>query len=198
MLKAIGKYIDTLPLKGLLSQEESRVDFVIIEVDRFYDEMDLADFTFVMRGVTESGAETEVVLQKRELSKVIRLVWEIGRLFTAEAGKLSLDLVAYCYQNPETDRTQNAPDYVLRYQLPPIEIRGLPDGHYEQSEPEGSVTAMAQFREALAQLQANDTAQANQILDLQNRIKIAVLTQSEYDLLENPDSQTLYVIKDET
>lgn len=204
ILKAVGKYIDTLPLKNLLSQEESHVEHIIIEIDRYYNALDLANFTFVMRGITESGAETEVILSKRELLTSIRLKWEIGRLFTTESGKLSLDLYAYYYENPETDRTQNLPDYVLRYQLPPIEIRGLPDSHYEQSEPENSVTAMIQFREALTQLQANDTVQANaisshndRILELQDRIKIVVLTQAEYDTLENLNNKVLYVIKDE-
>ena len=37
MLKAIGKFIDTLPLMHLLSKGETLSDTVTIEVDRFYD-----------------------------------------------------------------------------------------------------------------------------------------------------------------
>ena len=50
MLKAIGKYIDTLPLTNLISSGEKKADTVPIEVDRFYDALDLSEFTFMMRG----------------------------------------------------------------------------------------------------------------------------------------------------
>ncbi|MDE6005091.1 MAG: hypothetical protein K2G88_06865 [Oscillospiraceae bacterium] len=201
ILKAIGKYIDTLPLKNLISQEESHMDLVIIEVDKNYKTLDLSEFQFVMRGITESGAVTEVILEKKILNTVIRLLWKVERLFTVESGKLVLDLVAY-YYNPETDCTQNLPDYVLRYQLPPIEIHGLPDSNHVQELPEESVTNKIQLWESLTQLQENTTTQANQITtinyqiqELENRIKIIVLTQSEYDSIKNPQNQILYIIK---
>ena len=91
------------------------------------------------------------------------------------------------------------PDYVLRYRLPPIEVRGLIKGNHEpeESDSDNSVITMIQFKEALVNLQENMTTQVNQIQELQDRIKIIVLTQEEYDAIENPDEnqQILYIIK---
>lgn len=126
MLKAVGKYIDTLPIGQLISQEEMGADTVLIEVDRFYNGRDLKDLTFLMRGVTTSGGETETLLEKEVQESVIRLRWTVGGDFTKEKGELQLDLVACSYaegSDPETD----APDCILRYQLPPVQVRGLPD-----------------------------------------------------------------------
>ncbi len=126
MLKAVGKYIDTLPIGQLISQEEMGADTVLIEVDRFYNGRDLKDLTFLMRGVTASGGETETLLEKEVQDQVIRLRWTVGGDFTKEKGELQLDLVACSYaegSDPETD----APDCILRYQMPPVQVRGLPD-----------------------------------------------------------------------
>lgn len=199
LLKANGKFIDTLPLKGLIAQQECNADFVTIELDRYYRSLDLSKFQFVMRSVTESGAETQVILERTELSSVIHLLWRIDRSFTAESGKLLLELIGYRYLNTEVDYTQTLPDYVLRYQLPPIEVRGLIKGNHEpeESDSNNSVITMIQFKEALVNLQENMTTQVNQIQELQDRIKIIVLTQEEYDAIENPDEnqQILYIIK---
>ncbi|MBR3629506.1 MAG: hypothetical protein IKN55_03430 [Oscillospiraceae bacterium] len=125
MLKADGKYIDTLPVQQLLSQEEARVDRITIEVDRYYGTHDLADFLFVMRGILPSGGETEAVLEKETDEDVIRLCWEVGPGFTQEAGTLVLDLFAYRYEEA-ADPDEDPPDYLLRYQLPPVQVRAVP------------------------------------------------------------------------
>lgn len=149
MLKAIGKYIDTMPVQKLLSQEEARADSVIIEVDRFHGDHDLADFLFIMRGITESGGEAETTLSKFVNDNTIRLTWEIGPAFTKEAGELALDLFAYRYEEM-ADSTVDAPDYLLRYQLPAIQVRGLPDGTHVLDEQ--SYTAfLLMIREITAQ-----------------------------------------------
>lgn len=118
ILKAIGKCIDTLPISALLSQEEAEVDVVTLEVDRFHDGTDLADFCFIMRGCTPSGGKMQQSLPKETYEDVIRLEWRIGGAFTAQAGELKLDLFA-C-ENPES------PMQVIRYQLAPIQVREVP------------------------------------------------------------------------
>lgn len=133
MLKANGKYIDTLPVQQMFSQEENRADTITIEVDRFYGTHDLADFLFVMRGITESGGETEVFLGKTVGEKTIQLTWEVSAGFTKESGTLALDMFAYRYEE-EADVTESAPDYLLRYQLPPVQVRELPDGSHKLDE----------------------------------------------------------------
>lgn len=190
MLKAIGKFIDTLPLAHLLSMEESQSDTVAIEVDRFYDVHDLHHFVFVMRAVTESGAETQAELAQ-ELSpdgNYIHLTWNISSLFTAEAGMLFLDLVAYCYDgtgaNPETD----PPDQIIRYQLPPVQIRNIPKGVSEATDEDSYTAFWTQVRTLL-------NTHSQQIQNLQNRIQI--MTQAQYDALENPDPNVVYILTEE-
>lgn len=130
MLKAIGKFIDTMPIQQLLSQEEARADSVTIEVDRFYGTHDLKDFIFMMRGISESGGEAEAFLIKEIRERTIRLTWEIGPAFTKEAGTLALDLFAYRYAEEDADPLTDPPDHLLRYQLPSVQVRGLPDGSH--------------------------------------------------------------------
>lgn len=178
MLKAIGKYIDTLPLTNLLSFGEKKADTVPIEVDRFYDALDLSEFTFMMRGVTESGAETQTELQKMVSSdgNYIQLTWHIGSLFTAEPGRLFLDLYAYHYEadTPGSD----PPDEVIRYQLPPVEIREIPEAVREATDEESYEAFWPQVKRA--------------ITALENRIQ--VMTQTEYDELEDPDPDVIYIL----
>ena len=185
MLKAIGKMIDTLPLAHLLSLEEAKSDTIAIEVDRFYDIHDLHNFQFVMRAVTESGTETQTDLTQ-ELSadgNYIHLTWNISSLFTTEAGTLFLDLVAYCYDggNPNTD----PPDKIIRYQLPAVEIRDIPKGISEATDEESYTAFWTQVRTLL-------TAHTQQIQTLQNRIQ--VMTQAQYNALEHPDPNVIYVL----
>ena len=207
MLKAIGKYIDTLPLARLFSQEEDNVDTVVIEVDRFYGAYDLSDFTFIMRGITKSGGETETELEKEVLDTVLHLKWNVSSLFTAEAGTLFLDLLAYCYQNAEADRTQTTPDYLLRYQLPSVEVRGFPDNTHTL-EGQSYSDMLAQIREVFASASAMQTTvnthdtmirvlSATVSADHEQLIEIpaiAVMTQAQYNALENPDESTLYIL----
>ena len=128
MLKAIGKIIDTLPIEKLFSQEEIRADKIVIEVDRFHDGYDLTEFTFIMRGITESGGETESALLMTESDEnTVRLFWEVGKEFTAEAGTLSLDLFA-CHYVADSDPLET--DALIRYQLPPVKVRALPDSNH--------------------------------------------------------------------
>ena len=126
VLKAIGKYIDTLPINDLLSQEEVLVDSVVFEVGRFYNGYDLAEFTFFMRGVTESRGETQTELTMEVQDEVLRLCWKIGGSFTAEAGRLSLDLYG-CLYAADAEPSVEAPEAVIRYQLPPVQVRALPE-----------------------------------------------------------------------
>ncbi len=126
VLKAIGKYIDTLPINDLLSQEEVLADSVVFEVGRFYNGYDLAEFTFFMRGVTESRGETQTELTMEVQEEVLRLCWKIDGSFTAEAGRLSLDLYG-CLYAADAEPSVEAPEAVIRYQLPPVQVRALPE-----------------------------------------------------------------------
>lgn len=127
VLKANGKLIDTLPIHSLFSQEEHYADTIVFEVARFHNGMDLAEFTFAIRGVTPSGGETQTALAMQVQEQTLRLLWEVSDQFTAEGGTLRLDLFAFRYDDPEADRTTTPPDHVLRYQLPDVEVHPLPE-----------------------------------------------------------------------
>lgn len=208
MLKAIGKFIDTLPLKNLLSLEENHADTVIIEVDRVHDTLDLSEFTFIMRGITPSGLESQTELHK-ELSQdgnSLLLTWHISSLFTTEPGTLFLDLFAYKYNS--ITGVQNPPDYLLRYQLPPVEIRNIPAKTGDASDEQGYTAFYIEVKEQLRALQDATGEQGTSIrsilfalgdhttrlAELQGRIDILVMTQEEYNALESPDAHTLYVL----
>jgi len=126
VLKAIGKWIDTMPISELFSQEEHLADTVTFEVERFYNGYDLGKFTFFMRGVTESGGETQTELEVIQQEDVLHLHWHVSDRFTAEAGTLSLDLYGVCYA-PQADPSAEMPEAIIRYQLPPVQVHGLPD-----------------------------------------------------------------------
>lgn len=215
VLKAIGKLIDTLPIADLLSQEEVLADTVVFEVDRHYNGLDLAEFTFHMRGVTQSGGETLAELVKEVEAECIRLHWDIGAEFTAEAGTLALDLFACSYAQG-ADPTVDAPSHVIRYQLPPVQVRGLPESE--------SLLESHSYTEFLMQVKetANDAIAAisKMVKDFESELvnyeahvvqlerdvmantaaiaaltPIVTLTQSEFDALETPQDGTLYVVK---
>ncbi len=167
MLKAMGKFIDTLPLRNLFSQEERYADTVEIEVDRFYNDYDLAHFRFMMRGVTESGGETETrVRLVQSTGTTLKLAWDVEPEFTAEAGALSLDLFAYKYEDG-TDPQTDPPDYLVRYQLPPVTVRGLPDNDHHLDS--NSYTAFL--------LEVRATAE-NAIIEIQHMLDHGILPAS--------------------
>ena len=201
MLKANGKYIDTLPVQQLFSQEEARADTIVIEVDRFYGAHDLAEFLFIMRGLTPSGGETEAVLTKDVCADVIRLQWEVGPKFTQEAGTLALDLFAYRYEE-DADPEEDPPDHLLRYQLPPVQVRALPDGTHmldERSYTAFLLEVRATAEQALEDIGSAEGEVHSELAAMQDEIDaippIVILTQAEYDALPSPDPGTLYVIR---
>lgn len=126
VLKAIGKFIDTLPIKELFSQEEHLADTVTFEVDRFHNGQDLAEFAFFIRGVTESGGETQTALDQETDAETLRLHWHVNDKFTAEAGTLALDLYGCCYAQ-DADPLTDPPACIIRYQLPAVQVHGLPE-----------------------------------------------------------------------
>lgn len=220
MLKAIGKFIDTTSIQELFSQEEARSDTVVIEVDRYYNSHDLSEFKFVLRGITESGGEAEVYLPMLKLERTIWLSWTITPAFTKEAGKLALDLFAYRYEE-NADPEEDAPDYLVRYQLPPIHVKGLPDGTHALNEKSytsfllqmrsAAEAFLQEIKDTASDIWARISSLQNSIISCTDRIQghetrisaleqdfvpIRLLTQAEYNALPEPDEGTLYVVQD--
>lgn len=141
-LPAQGKFIDTTPLRNLLTQGESLMDFVIFDLDRYYHYRDLSEFLFVIHGILPSGKQVATVLTAEMYQDELVVPWKVGREFTEEAGELRLTLCAYAYENSqkqaefiagkhwntplEWDFSDNPADYVLHYQLPAVTVREMP------------------------------------------------------------------------
>ena len=172
MLKAIGKFIDTLPLRTLFSQEERCADTIVIETDRYYNGYDLAAYTFLMRGVTPSGGETEQMLEKTVLEDTIRLSWTVAPPFTCEAGTLALDLAAYL-------DTQSYTVFLLQV----------------RSEAEAAITEMEHVRDSF--LSSLDRYNARLLIcegKLAALTPISIMTWAEYEALDPKRPGTLYVL----
>ena len=232
MLKAIGKYIDTTPIADLLSQDETRTDTIVFEVDRFHDGLDLSEFSFMIRGITESGGETQSALRVETEDTVLHLYWTVDALFTTEAGRLALDLFGYYYQNEVPDLTQ-PPDRILRYQLPDVTVRGLPDSDaklesrsytafllevraaadaaieeinalvadFEAREADQFAvidTSLAMHTTQIASLSAATEQQTMEIGALRaDMTPVIAMTEAEFNALEAPAADTLYVLRAE-
>lgn len=195
VLKAIGKCIDTLPIRALLTQEEHLADTVTFEADRFYNGHDLAKFTFFLRGVTPSGGETQCGLEVIAETETVQLSWHVDSGFTAEAGELALDLYGVCYA-PTADPSADLPDAIIRFQLPAVQVRALPlggntlDSHsYTEfllevrAAANDAVAALEQmtaeldeeygsFAERLAALEARLTVLEHKLADHENRLAV--------------------------
>lgn len=214
VLKAIGKWIDTLPIRDLLSQEEAMADAVTFEIDRFHDGEDLAEFAFWMRGVTESGGETESPLTMEVLENIIRLQWLVNGIFTVEAGTLALDLYG-CRYAEEDNPAEDPPDCIIRFQLPAIHVRGLPESESileRHSYTDFLLEVKGEVNDGIAMIEAETAAFEEKIPDydaqmthlenkqdyLENRmdamIPISVMTEEAYDAIAAPDENTLYVL----
>ena len=207
MLKAIGKFIDTLPMRDLLSQEERYADTIVIETDRYYNGYDLSEASFLMRGVTPSGGETEQMLNKYVYGDKLRLTWTVAPPFTSEAGTLRLDLAAYQYAEG-ADPASDPPAVLIRYQLPPVEVRPLPDSDHTldtqsytvfllqvRAEAEADIAEMEHVRDSF--LSSLDRYDARLIVcegKLAAIPPIAIMTWAEYDALDPKRPGTLYVL----
>ncbi len=216
ILKAIGKCIDTLPIADLLSQEETMADTIVFEVERFHDGLDLAEFDFCLRGVTQTGGEVMVEPAKEITELTIRLHWTVGQGFTAEAGTLRLDLFACAYAD-HADPVQDAPTHIIRYQLAPVQVRPLPESdtilethsytdflmQVKQTANDAIAaieTMVRDFEEGFAGHEQHMLALEQEVRANTNAIDaltpIVTLTQSEYDALAAPQEGTLYLITD--
>lgn len=213
IIQADGKYLNTAPLDGLITQGEENTQTVQLRVDRFYEGVDLSVCSFVMRGVNAAGEQTEQVLTKATGDAQLTLSWQITAAFTARAGRLALELRAVHEAAEDTDE-----DLVLVYTMAPIRIRAGLRGMGTPL-PEASDQLLNQLAARAAQilLQMQQTADAlalstitTQVSAMQTSVTqmeatvsrldnpVVALSAAEYEALAAPDPLTLYVITEET
>ena len=203
---ARGKNIDTHLLKNLLIQGEKNSETVLFLVDRFYNGFDLNDCDFIIKGVTEGDAEAEQALVKRALDEKIAVIWNISEDFTAESGKLILEMRAVLIDEDTETET-----LVLKYDMADINVKPSPIGSTAPvpSAVEQAINLIgAATADGLSQIQAlidsfdiealnERLAQIEEKLaELLERPEIQPITQQEYNRIQHL-ANVLYVIVEE-
>lgn len=203
---ARGKNIDTHLLKNLLIQGEKNSETVLFLVDRFYNGFDLNDCDFIIKGVTEGDAEAEQALVKRALDEKIAVIWNISEDFTAESGKLVLEMRAVLIDEDTETET-----LVLKYDMADINVKPSPIGSTAPvpSAVEQAINLIgAATADGLSQIQAlidsfdiealnERLAQIEEKLaELLERPEIQPITQQEYNRIQHL-ANVLYVIVEE-
>ena len=203
---ARGKNIDTHLLKNLLIQGEKNSETVLFLVDRFYNGFDLNDCDFIIKGVTEGDAEAEQALVKRALDEKIAVIWNISEDFTAESGKLVLEMRAVLI-----DEDTETESLVLKYDMADINVKPSPIGTTAPvpSAVEQAINLIgAATADGLSQIQAlidsfdiealnERLAQIEEKLaELLERPEIQPITQQEYNRIQHL-ANVLYVIVEE-
>lgn len=203
---ARGKNIDTHLLKNLLIQGEKNSETVLFLVDRFYNGFDLNDCDFIIKGVTEGDAEAEQALVKRALDEKIAVIWNISEDFTAESGKLVLEMRAVLI-----DEDTETESLVLKYDMADINVKPSPIGSTAPvpSAVEQAINLIgAATADGLSQIQAlidsfdiealnERLAQIEEKLaELLERPEIQPITQQEYNRIQHL-ANVLYVIVEE-
>ena len=201
---ANGKNIPTYSFANLFTQGEQYADKLYFVVDRFYNDIDLYDCSFLITGLTENDWQADSTLEKEPLGDKIRLTWTVSPNFTANSGMLKLCI-----------RAALTPEYgaavILKYTMPPVFVRPALNGQNGPL-PESGEQAVSQINAAtsdgLDELQQKiDSFTADFVTPLSNRIAaleaaiaampgICAVTQAQYDVMQH-DPNTLYVIIEE-
>lgn len=191
-----NKNLNTSPIRTLMRSGENNADTIIIEVQRFYDDLDLSQFGFVMEGRNSSDTLAVENLTFDTLDDTLRIFFVVTKDFTAVSGPLKLTLKAVSSTN----------DTCLVFTGKEVEVVGssnedcLPVDIGEQ--------LLTQIEETIADFEAQFETIASQQVAQQLEIQLSekncvtsqtireilTLTQSEYDALTEPDESIMYMI----
>lgn len=109
-----GKNIPTYSFGNLFIQGEKFADTIIFALERFYNNSDIAGYNFMVVGLTEDGYEiNQVIIPESTDENFIRLKWNVSGDFTAQSGKLRLELRA-CEENGNV---------IIKYDMPAINVK---------------------------------------------------------------------------
>lgn len=94
VLKAVGKYIETLGISTLLTHGEKNADIIYFQLDKIYDTIDLSSCEFVLRVQNSKDIKIDITLEKHLTDNHIMLKFIADETITAVNGKLKLELRA--------------------------------------------------------------------------------------------------------
>lgn len=119
---ASGKNIPTYSFGNLFIQGEKFADTIIISLERFYDNSDISGYKFMVAGLTEDDYEiNQVIMPESTDEKFIRLKWNVSGDFTAQAGKLRLELRAF-------EETDSGINIIIKYNMPAVNVKSTING----------------------------------------------------------------------
>ncbi|MDE5583397.1 MAG: hypothetical protein K2J08_06810 [Ruminococcus sp.] len=181
-------------------------DSINIVVGRFYGDIDLADYKFLMAGLTADGWEVNQSMStKRTGSDKITLTWKVSEDFTANSGKLNLELRAYNVVDGETKN-------ILKYIMPPVYVRPttngkngfVPDtaeqllGSIVEATEQGLISLQEKMDDfSLDETNARLDKMENDTAIYLARPEVIALTKEEYDSTEHKNGSLYVIIREE-
>ena len=199
---ANGKNIPSYSFGNLFTQGELFADKITFFVKRYYEGNDLLSCNFTMKGVTENNYQAVQTLYPENAGNdMISLEWRVADIFTANSGKLFLEITASKYQ----DGTAQT---ILKLTMNPVYVR--PTLHGQNAPlPDTEDQFLAEIAQAVsegldeiqAKINSFDLTEVNERLDSMDdkcdeflsRPAVIPVTQAEYDALEEK-TDSLYVI----
>lgn len=194
-LKIKDKDLITSPIRSLVRTGENNADTIIIEAERFYNGYDLSQFGFVMEGRNSNDALAVQTLTHTFDDETVKITFVVTRDFTAVPGKLALTLKA----------VNSADDTCIIFSGGEVDVTGISNEDCLPSEIGEQLLlqieqAIISFEERLEDVASEKVSEAiaqqlggNFITSSTIRTMLT-LSQEEYDAIESPDPETMYVI----
>lgn len=201
---AKGKNIPTFAFGNLFTEGECFADTITFYIERFYNGIDLADFSFLIKGVNENGYEAVQSLFPKDCGEYLALEWSVSNLFTVRAGKLILELRA--------SNGKSEPDgVVVKYAMPPVFVNASLSGT-NTVVPNTSEQLLSEIADAVssgvAEIQETidsfDTSAIEERLDNMDenigvflaRPEVIPVTQEEYNAITHKENSLYVIIKE--
>lgn len=202
---AKGKNIPTYSFGNLFVQGERSADTINIVVDRFYNDTDLSECSFMMAGLTEDGWEVnQVIGSRRATADKVYLKWNVSGDFTINSGKLRLELRVYKSENDEICT-------IIKYNMPDVYVKPSTNGKNgplpETSEQAvGSITTatdegLTAIQEKIDSFDIDAVKERLDVMEVNNSVYLArpevvALTKKQYDLCEHKKNSLYVIIKE--
>lgn len=196
---ATNKDLNTSPIRSLVRNGERNADQVSIVLNRFYGDYDLSEFNFLIEGINSQDTISVQNLTADVGDQTVTLEWIISQEFTAVSGPLKLSLKA----KNSTDST------VIIFDGGEIEVCGENSDDYLATETSENLlaqieTAISNFSESfskqvegLAEEKLNEAVEEKfngDFVTSSDISRIVKISQEEYDALESPEENVLYVV----
>ncbi len=202
---ANGKNIPTYSFGNLFTQGERFADTIDIIIDRFYNDTDMNEYSFLMTGLTEDGWEVnQVIGERRATVDKVRIKWKVSGDFTVNSGKLQLELRAYYMKDGEAH-------IVVKYNMPAVYVNPSTNGKngslpetFEQTV--GNITyateeGLRAIQEKIDSFNIDDVSRRLDNMEADTAVYLArpeviAVTQKEYDSSEHKKNSLYVIIKE--